>query len=71
MAFSDTLQMVCVEALYDYTQTEPADNTSHKNNFIQISSGTATHDPFLNYTMRSNDKISSGKFTISSGKVTI
>ena len=71
IADNDTLQMVCVEALYDYTQTEPDDNTYHRNNFFQNAAGTTGYDPAITYTMGETYKISSGKVNISSGKVTI
>ena len=71
IASRDTFQMVCVEALYDYTQTEPADNTFHRNNFFQNSMSTGAYDIDLSYGIRPSDKISSGKVIISSGKVTI
>ena len=72
----ENLQMVCLEATYDYTRTTPDLGTEISSNFYQDeepenTGGYSTIQPKLFYTMGYTNNIMSGNINIKSGKVTI
>ena len=71
----DKLQMVCLEAEFDYTRTEPHRSLYpfiRYTTFLgEIGAGDFGTGPTLTYTMGEYNKHSSGTFNIKNGKVVI